>query len=144
VAIDRDDVDLKNRWARIRGKGKRWRQVPFGEKAAEAVIEYLPERKKAIAEDEPALFVNVLRGKRLTTRSLQLIVKQWALAALGDVALHPHTLRHACATHLLQNGVEIRAVQKLLGHASLSSTQRYTHLSLKDVISAYDKARPKA
>jgi integrase/recombinase XerC len=147
VGLDLDDVDLSRRLVRVRGKGGKERVVPFGRVAQQALRAYLPERGawRAAAgsfDDEP-LFVNQ-RGGRLTDRSLRRILD----AAVRHVALlhrvHPHTLRHAFATHLLEAGMDLRAIQELLGHASLATTQRYTHLDLAHLMETYRKAHPKA
>jgi len=147
VGLDLDDVDLGRRLARVRGKGGKERVVPFGRIAEQALRAYLPERGawRAAArgfDDEP-LFVNQ-RGGRLSDRSLRRILD----AAVRQVALlhhvHPHTLRHAFATHLLEGGMDLRAIQELLGHASLATTQHYTHLDLAHLMETYRKAHPKA
>lgn len=141
VGLNLEDVEFSERWLRVRGKGKKERQTPYGERAAEALARYLPERKAA--PDERALFTN-FRGRRLTARGVGGIVKFYASAVLQDSAIHPHTLRHAYATHLLADGADLRAIQELLGHARLSTTQRYTQVTLADLIAVYDKAHPKA
>jgi integrase/recombinase XerC len=140
VGLDRADFDWKGRWVRVRGKGRKERLVPFGKKAAEALERYLAVRGH---DAEPAILLNE-RGARLTTRSVERIVKQYALRVSGDPALHPHSLRHAFATHLLSDGADLRAIQELLGHASLSTTQKYTQLSLEKLMEVYDRAHPKA
>ncbi len=139
VGLNLEDLDRDERWLRVRGKGRKERQVPYATKAAEALDRYLTVRQ---AKDN-ALFVN-RRGTRLTVRSVQLLVKKYGLLANGDSSLHPHTLRHAYATHLLSDGADLRAIQELLGHAQLSTTQRYTQVSLKDLMTVYDKSHPKA
>ena len=148
VGLDLDDVDLNRRLARVRGKGNKERVVPFGREAERALRAYLPDRAAwralpgAGGEGEP-LFVNQ-RGGRLSDRSLRRILD----AAVFRVALvqhiHPHTLRHAFATHLLEAGMDLRAIQELLGHTSLSTTQRYTHLDLAHLMETYNRAHPKA
>ncbi|MCX6619926.1 MAG: tyrosine recombinase XerC [Acidobacteria bacterium] len=141
TGLNLDDFDWAERWVRVRGKGRKERQIPFGGKAAAALERYLTNRKPA--PGETALFLN--RGhRRLTTRSIHSIVKFYARVLTGDDSIHPHTLRHAFATHLLANGADLRSIQELLGHASLSTTQRYTQVSLQDLIAVYDKAHPKA
>jgi len=140
VGLNLEDFDWEQRWIRVRGKGRKERQVPFGAKAAEALEAYLQARA---GYDSPALLLNY-RGQRLTTRSVGRLVKRYAVQFSGDPSVHPHTLRHAYATHLLGDGADLRAIQELLGHASLSTTQKYTQVSLQDLIAVYDKAHPKA
>ncbi len=141
VGLDVADVDVQERWLRVRGKGRKERQTPFTTKAAEALENYLAVRRAR--PGERALLVNC-RGTRLSDRSVRRIVKFYAEILAGDPSLHPHTLRHAFATHLLADGADLRAIQELLGHARLSTTQRYTQVSLTDLIRVYDKAHPKA
>ena len=125
----------------MRGKGRKERQAPYGAKAAEALALYLAERHAPTAER--AVFVNH-RGKRITARGVRAIVKLYAIALGYDPGLHPHSFRHACATHLLAAGADLRVIQELLGHARLSTTQKYTQVSLTDLMAVYDKAHPKA
>ncbi len=148
VSLDLDDLDLSRRLARVRGKGSKERIVPFGREAERALRAYFPARaawRSGSGELEPSepVFVNQ-RGGRLSDRSLRRILDQ----AVRHIALarhvHPHTLRHAFATHLLEAGMDLRAIQELLGHASLSTTQRYTHLDLAHLMETYSKAHPKA
>ncbi len=141
VGLDLGDVDRQERWLRVRGKGRKERQVPFGRKAARALENYLAVR--SAQPGEQALFVNA-RGSRLTDRSVRRIVKFYAAVLTGDSSVHPHSFRHAFATHLLADGAELRAIQELLGHARLSTTQKYTQVSLTDLLRVYDKAHPKA
>ena len=140
VGLDLDDIDQPERWLRVRGKGRKERQVPFGAKAAEALDRYLQARA---GFDSPALLLNH-RGRRLTTRSVGRIVKRYAVLFSGDPSLHPHSFRHAYATHLLSDGADLRAIQELLGHASLFTTQKYTQVSLKELMAVYDRAHPRA
>jgi integrase/recombinase XerC len=131
---------------RVRGKGKKERQVPYGGKAAEALETYLAERKPAATgrgADARALFLNH-RGGRITDRGARNIVKFYAIYLAGDSSIHPHTLRHAFATHLLSDGADLRSIQELLGHARLSTTQKYTRVSLTDLMRVYDGTHPKA
>ncbi|MGH9638715.1 MAG: site-specific tyrosine recombinase/integron integrase [Bryobacteraceae bacterium] len=141
VGVDLNDMDLGEGWLRVRGKGNKERQVPIGERAAAAVEQYLAARH-ALPE-EPALFLNS-RKKRLSDRQVRRLVKFYALAATGDSSVHPHSFRHAYATHLLNDGADLRSIQELLGHARLSTTQKYTQVSLKDLQAVYDRAHPKA
>ena len=141
VGIDVDDLDLGAGWLRVLGKGKKERQVPIGGRALEAIERYLRERRPATGET--ALFLNG-QGTRLGDRQVRRLVKMYALMATGDSTVHPHSFRHAYATHLLTDGADLRSIQELLGHARLSTTQKYTHVSLKDLQAVYDKAHPKA
>jgi integrase/recombinase XerC len=141
VGLNFEDFDRGQRWVRVRGKGRKERQVPYGSKAAAALDAYLEVRR---SEGEPnALFLNYL-GKRLTDRGARNIVKFYATYVAGDSSIHPHTLRHAFATDLLSQGADLRAIQELLGHARLSTTQKYTQVSLTDLMRVYDNAHPKA
>ena len=139
--LNLDDFDFRERWIRVRGKGKKERQVPYGIKAAGALTKYLAVRTPQ--PDERAVFLNH-RGVRLTSRGARAIVKYYAAALTGDSSLHPHSLRHAFATHLLSDGADLRAIQELLGHAQLSTTQKYTQVALTDLLAVYDRAHPKA
>jgi integrase/recombinase XerC len=141
VGLNLDDIDRGERWLRVRGKGRKERQVPYGAKAEAALERYLSERKARPAE--MALFLNH-RGDRLVDRGVRLIVKLYATALTSDPSVHPHSFRHAYATHLLADGADLRAIQELLGHARLSTTQKYTQVSLTDLIAVYDRAHPKA
>jgi integrase/recombinase XerC len=141
VGLNLEDFDRGERWVRVRGKGRKERQVPYGSKAAEALDLYIEAR---ISERQPqALFLNH-RGNRLTDRGARSIVKFYATYVAGDSSIHPHTLRHAFATDLLSHGADLRAIQELLGHARLSTTQKYTQVSLVDLMRVYDSAHPKA
>jgi len=142
VGLNLDDFDFSERWVRVRGKGRKERQVPFTGKAARALEHYLAVREPA-AQSERALLLNH-RGRRLTDRGARGIVKFYARMITGDSSIHPHSLRHAYATHLLSDGADLRAIQELLGHAQLSTTQKYTQVSLADLMAVYDKAHPKA
>lgn len=141
VGLDLEEIDHSQCWLRVRGKGRKERQVPFGGKASGALNSYLSERKAAPLER--ALFINH-RGRRLTDRAVRIIVKFYARLVAGDPSVHPHSFRHAYATHLLSDGADLRAIQELLGHARLSTTQKYTQLSLTDLMAVYDRAHPKA
>jgi integrase/recombinase XerC len=142
AGLNLEDFDFSERWVRVRGKGKKERQVPYAGKASAALDRYLELRKPATG-GERALFLNH-RGGRLTDRGARGIVKFYARMITGDSSIHPHSLRHAYATHLLSDGADLRAIQELLGHARLSTTQKYTQVSLSDLMAVYDKAHPKA
>jgi integrase/recombinase XerC len=149
AGLDLDDVDLASRLVRVTGKGSRQRIVPFGEAAGEALRAYLPSRDalahraaQGAGAGEP-LFVNV-RGGRLTPRSMARLLKRRLRAAGLPEEISPHALRHTFATHLLQAGADLRAIQELLGHASLSTTQKYTHLDAARLAEVYRNAHPKA
>ena len=139
VGLNLEDFDFGDRWIRVRGKGRKERQVPFGAKAANALDRYLATRSSA----DRAVFLNH-RGVRLTDRGVRGIVKFYARMITGDSSIHPHSLRHAYATHLLSDGADLRAIQELLGHSQLSTTQKYTQVSLTDLLAVYDKSHPKA
>jgi len=141
AGLNLHDLDRSERWLRVRGKGRKERQVPIPGKAAEALERYLAERP--VVGDEPAVFLNH-HGGRLTDRGIRGIVKLYATFVSGDPSIHPHSFRHAYATHLLADGADLRAIQELLGHARLSTTQKYTQVALTDLIAVYDRAHPKA
>jgi len=115
--------------------------VPLPGQAAGALERHLGERP--VVRDQPAVFLNH-RGGRLTVQGIRLIVKMYATYLAGDPSIHPHSFRHAYATHLLADGADLRAIQELLGHARLSTTQKYTQVSLTELMAVYDKAHPKA
>jgi integrase/recombinase XerC len=146
VGIDLEDVRMGNELILIRGKGKKERYVPFGESVREALASYMPERQRVLAAKKrttPALLINQ-RGGRLTTRSVGRIVKKIAVAKGLSSDVHPHTLRHAFGTHMLEEGADLRAIQELLGHERLATTQRYTQLSVKHMMNVYDQTHPRA
>ena len=165
VGINLDDISLSDEAILIRGKGKKERYVPFGGSALAALAVYLPWRQQLLAtlrctpkntisakgspakstpvKGMPALLVNQ-RGGRLTTRSVGRIVKRIAVAKGLSPEVHPHTLRHAFGTHMLEEGADLRAIQELLGHERLATTQRYTQLSVKHMMDVYDQTHPRA
>lgn len=146
VGLNLERIDRANGLLLARGKGKKERTVPFGSKALAALEEYSRLRGERFPEgtaDAEALLVNA-RGERLTTRSAHRIVQQYSRRLRGDTTLHPHSLRHAFATHLLTEGADLRAIQELLGHSSLSTTQKYTRISIRHLMEVYDKAHPRA
>lgn len=145
VGLDLEKMDLQNRLVRVLGKGSKERIVPLGKKASDALVRYLEERSKKVKQDRDtqAVFLNN-RGERLNVRTVQRLVDQ-AMNRCGlTKKISPHVLRHTFATHLLNGGADLRSIQELLGHASLTTTQRYTHVSLDHIMSVYDKAHPKA
>jgi len=141
AGLNLEDLDRSEGWLRVLGKGRKQRQVPLPGKAAGALERYLAERP--VVREEHAVFLNH-RGKRLSDRGIRGIVKLYATFVSGDPSIHPHSFRHAYATHLLADGADLRAIQELLGHARLSTTQKYTQVSLTDLMAVYDKAHPKA
>ena len=147
IGINLDDIRWSQEVVLVRGKGRKERYVPFGDSAAAAVKAYLPARQRVLGETkrttERALLIN-LRGARLTTRSVGRIVKQIAVARGLSPDVHPHTLRHAFGTHMLEEGADLRAIQEMLGHERLSTTQRYTQLTVKHVMEVYDRTHPHA
>jgi integrase/recombinase XerC len=146
TGIDLGDIRLSAEAILIRGKGKKERYVPFGDSVKSALATYLPERQKVLAASNKhtaALLIN-RRGGRLTTRSVGRIIKKIAVAKGLSPDVHPHTLRHAFGTHMLEEGADLRAIQELLGHERLATTQRYTQLSMKHVLQVYDQTHPRA
>jgi integrase/recombinase XerC len=146
IGIDVEDIRLSSEAILIRGKGKKERYVPFGDGVRLALAAYLPARQQILAEykkNSSALLIN-LRGGRLSTRSVGRIIKKIAVAKGLSPDVHPHTLRHAFGTHMLEEGADLRAIQEMLGHERLSTTQRYTQLSIKQVIHVYDQTHPRA
>lgn len=141
VGLNLEDLDLNECWLRVRGKGRKERQVPYAGKAAIALTAYLTIRHAKPLDS--ALFLNH-SGTRLSDRGVRKIVKFYATYLAGDSEIHPHSFRHAFATHLLSDGADLRSIQELLGHARLSTTQKYTQVSLNDLMAVYDKAHPKA
>ncbi len=143
------DLHWANEVILVRGKGRKQRYVPLGDAAAEAIRSYLPQREVKLAQakkSSPALLLNVhIRGDaRLTTRSVGRIVKALAIANGLPPETHPHTLRHAFGTHMLEEGADLRAIQELLGHERLSTTQRYTQLTTAQITQVYDRTHPRA
>lgn len=148
VSLDLADVSLSERLVKVRGKGKKERLVPFGNKAVKALRDYLQVRGKLLramktSREPQALFLN-LRGGRLTARSVERNLDGYIRQSSLLLDVHPHVFRHSFATHLLGNGADLRCIQELLGHASLSTTQRYTHVSMEELMRTYRAAHPKA
>src|SRR5215813_471538 len=146
VGINLEDIRFSSEAILIRGKGKKERYVPFGDSVQTALGVYLPWRQQLLAtlkKTSPALLVNQ-RGGRLTTRSVGRIVKRIAVARGLSPDVHPHTLRHAFGTYMLEEGADLRAIQEMLGHERLATTQRYTQLSVKHLMNVYDQTHPRA
>ena len=141
IGMNREDIDRNDSLIRIRGKGRKERIVPIGSKALDAIDAYL--RSLTRSAGTTAVFLGP-SGKRLTARTVQRILENHRKQLGLQQKASPHTLRHSFATHLLESGADLRAIQELLGHASLSTTQRYTHVNLDSLMEVYDKAHPKA
>jgi len=148
VGLNLADINRRELMLRVRGKGRKERLVPYGSKAEAALERWLEPREEIVAarkgrDESDALLLNHL-GQRLTTRSVGIIVKKYGRLFDPNWDLHPHAMRHAFATHLLSEGADLRAIQELLGHRSLSTTQKYTSVSIKQLMEVYDKAHPRA
>jgi integrase/recombinase XerC len=154
AGLDVGDVDLHTATLRVRGKGNKERTAPIGRAAVRAVEAYLVDRQAlgrrpagsrgaSPASHPTALFLSA-RGARIGVRQVQLLVHRYGALGAGRSDLHPHALRHTCATHMLEGGADLRAIQEMLGHASLATTQRYTHTSLEQLMKVYDGAHPLA
>jgi len=143
AGLDLDSVDLNGGEVRVLGKGGKERLLPVGRKALEALRTWLPVRSGIAPEREPALFVS-RRGDRLSRRSIQVRLHRWGVAKGSDQKLHPHLLRHSFASHMLESSGDLRAVQELLGHADIVTTQVYTHLDFQHLARVYDQSHPRA
>lgn len=147
VGLDVDHLELGSEEVRVLGKGGKERIVPVGSKAREALGDYLSLRHELVdaqsAVSAKALFLG-RRGTRLSVRWVQKLVRRYGILGAGRADLHPHALRHSCATHLLEGGADLRVIQEMLGHSSLATTQRYTHVSMDQLLAVYDRAHPLA
>jgi integrase/recombinase XerC len=145
VGLDMEDMDLRGRLVRVMGKGGKERMVPFNSATERAIRAWLKDRASILTprKREDPVFVNY-RGTRLSSRSVDRLVRRYVAQCSTQFAISPHALRHSFATHLLQRGADLRAIQELLGHARLSTTQRYTHVNAAQLIEVYRKSHPKA
>ena len=145
VAVDLEDISFGERLVRVKGKGKKERLVPFGKKAEAGLRAYLQARPDILKDrlSQNALFLNY-RGERLTSRSVERIVGKYIRRTAVRRKISPHSLRHSFASHLLSRGADLRVIQELLGHASLATTQKYTHLDLKQLLDIYKKSHPRS
>ena len=146
VAIDLEDVNLNGRMVRVMGKGRKQRLLPFNQSAADAIRAWMKDRShivRGVKRQGDPLFVNY-RGTRLTDRSVDRLLRKYVAQCSTRMGISPHALRHSFATHLLQRGADLRAIQELLGHAALSTTQRYTHVNAAQLIDVYRKTHPRA
>jgi integrase/recombinase XerC len=149
VNLNLTDIDFPNKTLRVKGKGRKERIVPFGEHAKNALQEYLGVRGELLVEADPdkrdpaAVFMNY-QGTRITTRSVGRMIDKYVKICAEVHHISPHSLRHSFATHMLDAGADLRVIQELLGHARLSTTQQYTHVSMDKLMEVYDKAHPKA
>ncbi|MDJ0957359.1 MAG: tyrosine recombinase XerC [Arenicellales bacterium] len=143
VELNLRQIDLDHGSVRVLGKGRKERDIPVGRLAVAAIKAWLPLRTEFATGDESALFLSS-RGKRISARAVQQRIQHWAKRQGLDTGVHPHMLRHSFATHVLESSGELRAVQELLGHANISTTQVYTHLDFQHLAEVYDKAHPRA
>ena len=148
TGLNLQDIDPQERVVRVTGKGRKVRLVPIHQRCVDVVKAYLPDRGRFLGqggftEDHGALILNQ-RGGRLTARSVRRVLDKAVLTCAAGQSLHPHQLRHSFATHLLDSGVDLRHIQELLGHSSLSTTQIYTHIGMDHLLRVYDAAHPRA
>lgn len=142
VSLNLNDIDFRDASLRVTGKGRKTRQLPIGRMAIQALDQWLDQREQLASLEQQALFVSK-QGKRISPRSVQLRLKKWALES-GQGNLHPHRLRHSFASHMLESSGDLRAVQELLGHADIATTQIYTHLDFQHLADVYDGSHPRA
>ena len=143
INLDVNDIDLGDALVTVTGKGKKTRTVPVGRHAISAIKKWLPKRQDYVNDNESAMFVS-RNGQRISARNIQQRLKQWAIKQGLANHVHPHMLRHSFASHLLESSGDLRAIQELLGHADISTTQVYTHLDFQHLAKVYDQAHPRA
>jgi len=143
INLNLPELDLAGGAVRVTGKGKKVRDIPVGAKACQALKAWLAARRQFARVDEPAVFI-ARNGKRLGGRAVQMRLQAWAIRQGMEVPVHPHMLRHSFASHVLESSGDLRAVQEMLGHANISTTQIYTHLDFQHLTKVYDKAHPRA
>jgi integrase/recombinase XerC len=143
IGLDVGDIDLRDATVRVTGKGRKTRIVPVGRKARSAITAWMSARVALASPDEKAVFVGV-RGARVSPRTVQMRVRHWAARSGLGQRVYPHLFRHSFATHVLESSGDLRAVQEMLGHANISTTQVYTHLDFQHLAQVYDKAHPRA
>lgn len=151
VAVDMEDLNLSGRMVRVKGKGRKERLLPFNQSATDAIRAWMKDRAQMLArhkaqgkrQNSDPLFINY-RGTRLSDRSVDRLLRKYVAQCSTRLGISPHALRHSFATHLLQRGADLRAIQELLGHAALSTTQRYTHVNATQLIEVYRKSHPRA
>ena len=143
ISLNLNDIDFGDRILTVTGKGNKTRRIPVGAHAISALNRWLKKRQTPVAPDQQALFIS-RRGRRISRRSVQQRLKQWALRQGLPNHVHPHMLRHSFASHILESSGDLRAVQELLGHADISTTQVYTHLDFQHLAQVYDKTHPRA
>ncbi len=148
TGLNLGDFQFSQRLIMVRGKGRKERLIPFSERAARIMREYKPVRalllRGAKSSTDPEAFFLNMRGGRISPRSVQRMVRTYVISASDAMNVHPHTFRHSFATHLLQRGADLRSIQEMLGHADLSTTQKYTHLALDELLKTYRNSHPRA
>ena len=143
LSLNLTDIDQQEGLVQVTGKGNKTRRIPIGRQALQALTQWLQLRQQWVKDGEAAVFVSQ-QGRRLAARTVQKRLKDWAIKQGIDVRVYPHLLRHSFASHVLESSQDLRAVQELLGHADISTTQIYTHLDFQHLASVYDKAHPRA
>lgn len=143
ISLDIDDIDFSDRVLTVTGKGKKTRSIPIGKYAIQAIDDWLKNRQALTSNDNKALFISN-RGNRISPRSVQQRIKKWAIKQGLSTHVSPHMLRHSFASHILESSGDLRAIQELLGHADISTTQIYTHLDFQHLAHVYDETHPRA